>query len=120
MDRVREADARRLALKNHKREEEQAKEELYDKMMNPHLYAGDGEMPNNNSSFGGPRRRPKRGEHYEQVQKDHLENEIRIRERRERMRQRMEEKNKTTMGIARIMGLSDSGGSIKGPDIDNK
>jgi hypothetical protein len=58
------------------RKKEQAMEEVYDKMVNPHLY-GSGEG-------GGGYRRLKKGEHYEDVQREALENEIRIRERREK------------------------------------
>ncbi len=61
------------------RQREQAKEEVYDKMINPHLYGG-----SDLSGSGGGYRKLKKGEHYEEVQKEALENEIRIRERRER------------------------------------
>ncbi|CAB4062539.1 SFRS17 [Lepeophtheirus salmonis] len=88
VDRMRERENRRLALKNQKQEEEKAKEELYDKMMHPHLYGGDIPLP---SKSAGTSRKLRRGEHYEQIQKEHLENEIRIRERREKAKQRMAE-----------------------------
>ena len=54
---------------------EQALEEQYDKMVNPHLYG---------TGAGGGYRKLRKGEHYEDVQREHLANEIRIRERRER------------------------------------
>jgi len=55
------------------RRKEQAMEEQYDQMVNPHLYGGPG---------GGYRKLVKG--HYEDVQRAQLDNEIRIRERRER------------------------------------
>ncbi len=65
-----------MAAKRH----EMAKEEMYDRMINPHLYGTAG--------GGGGYRRIKPGEHYEEVQKKELEEEIRERERRERIRRR--------------------------------
>lgn len=59
--------------------QEMAQEEIYDKMMNPHLYGGGG---------GGGYRKIKPGEHYEEVQKKELEKEIMMKEREERMRHR--------------------------------
>ena len=69
--------------------QELAKEEMYDKMMNPHLY-GSGDV---NISGGGSYRRVKPGEHYEEVQRKELENEIRIRERREKYKREEERRN---------------------------
>ena len=60
------------------RRKEQAEEEAYDKLVNPHLY-GPG-------AVGGGYRKLRPGEHYEDVQKEFLENEIRIRERRKKYR----------------------------------
>eukprot|EP00092_Neocalanus_flemingeri_P031393 GFUD01034098.1.p1 GENE.GFUD01034098.1~~GFUD01034098.1.p1 ORF type:complete len:770 (-),score=299.84 GFUD01034098.1:76-2385(-) len=54
--------------------EEQAKEEQWERMTNPHLFGGSG---------GGGFRKVKVGQHYEEVQKEVLQHEIRIRERRE-------------------------------------
>merc|ERR1719443_142853 len=62
---------------------EHAKEDLYDRMMHPHLYRDRMRTPSPLSSRGGMRP-VRKGEHYEQVQKEYLENEIRIKERRER------------------------------------
>jgi len=58
------------------RSEEQAKEEQWERMTNPHLFGGSG---------GGGFRKVKVGQHYEEVQKEVLQHEIRIRERREKM-----------------------------------
>jgi len=58
------------------RNEEQAKEEQWERMTNPHLFGG---------SSGGGFRKVKVGQHYEEVQKEVLQHEIRIRERRDRM-----------------------------------
>merc|ERR1719443_2410770 len=62
---------------------EHAKEDLYDRMMHPHLYRDRMRSPSPLTSRGGMRP-VRKGEHYEQVQKEYLENEIRIKERRER------------------------------------
>lgn len=51
------------------------KEEQWERMTNPHLFGGG----------GGGYRKVKVGEHYEEVQKEVLQHEIRIRERREKM-----------------------------------
>jgi len=56
--------------------EEQAKEEQWERMTNPHLFGGSG---------GGGFRKVKVGQHYEEVQKEVLQHEIRIRERRDKM-----------------------------------
>lgn len=56
--------------------EEQAKEEQWERMTNPHLFGGAG---------GGGFRKVKVGQHYEEVQKEVLQHEIRIRERRDKM-----------------------------------
>merc|ERR1719300_1465680 len=56
--------------------EEQAKEEQWERMTNPHLFGGSG---------GGGFRKVKVGQHYEEVQKEVLQHEIRIRERRYKM-----------------------------------
>merc|ERR1719153_812065 len=56
--------------------EEQAKEEQWERMTNPHLFGG---------SQGGGFRKVKVGQHYEEVQKEVLQHEIRIRERRDKM-----------------------------------
>lgn len=56
--------------------EEQAKEEQWERMTNPHLFGGNG---------GGGFRKVKVGQHYEEVQKEVLQHEIRIRERRDKM-----------------------------------
>merc|ERR1711970_1196187 len=58
------------------RSEEQAKEEQWERMTNPHLFGGSG---------GGGFRKVKVGQHYEEVQKEVLQHEIRIRERRDKM-----------------------------------
>merc|ERR1711872_826020 len=58
------------------RSEEQVKEEQWERMTNPHLFGGSG---------GGGFRKVKVGQHYEEVQKEVLQHEIRIRERRDRM-----------------------------------
>merc|ERR1712002_1066269 len=58
------------------RSEEQAKEEQWERMTNPHLFGGSG---------GGGFRKVKVGQHYEEVQKEVLQREIRIRERRQKM-----------------------------------
>jgi len=58
------------------RSEEQAKEEQWERMTNPHLFGGSG---------GGGFRKVKVGQHYEEVQKEVLQHEIRITERREKM-----------------------------------
>merc|ERR550517_1186131 len=52
-------------------------------MMHPHLYRDRMRSPSPLTSRGGMRP-VRKGEHYEQVQKEYLENEIRIKERRER------------------------------------
>ena len=72
---------RQLKMRMEARQREQAKEELYDQMVNPHLYGGP----------GGGYRKLRKGEHYEDVQKERLENEIRIRERRERTERRQKQ-----------------------------
>merc|ERR1712080_105760 len=56
--------------------EQEAKEEQWERMTNPHLFGGSG---------GGGFRKVKAGQHYEEVQKEVLQTEIRIRERREQM-----------------------------------
>lgn len=56
------------------RNAEQEKEEMWERMTNPHLFGGD----------RGAYRKSK-STHYEEVQKETLQNEIRIRERREKM-----------------------------------
>jgi len=58
------------------RSDEQVKEEQWERMTNPHLFGGSG---------GGGFRKVKVGQHYEEVQKEVLQHEIRIRERREKM-----------------------------------
>merc|ERR1712025_657078 len=58
------------------RSEEQVKEEQWERMTNPHLFGGSG---------GGGFRKVKVGQHYEEVQKEVLQHEIRITERREKM-----------------------------------
>jgi len=55
---------------------EDIKEEQWERMTNPHLFGGSG---------GGGFRKVKAGQHYEEVQKEALQHEIRIRERREKM-----------------------------------
>merc|ERR1712141_578062 len=65
---------RQLRIRLEDKRKEQAKFEVYDKMVNPHLYGGGGYSA----------RRLKKGEHYEDVQKELLENEIRIQTRRAR------------------------------------
>ena len=67
----------RMKSKQQSRRQDQAMEEAYDKMMNPHLYG---------AAHGGGYRKLRPGEHYEDVQKEFLENEIRIRERRKKYR----------------------------------
>ena len=71
---------------------EQAKEEMYDRMMNPHLYG----------AGGGGYRKLKRGEHYEDVQKKELDEHIREKEREERRmareRDRWEQQNNRGYG----------------------
>jgi len=57
------------------RNAEQQKEEIWERMTNPHLF---GESK-------GAYRKSKAATHYEEVQKETLQNEIRIRERREKM-----------------------------------
>merc|ERR1711994_704288 len=57
------------------RNAEQEKEEMWEKMTNPHLFGGS----------KGAFRKTKAATHYEEVQKETLQNEIRIRERREKM-----------------------------------
>merc|ERR1719145_308523 len=57
------------------RNAEQQKEEMWERMTNPHLF---GESK-------GAYRKSKAATHYEEVQKETLQNEIRIRERREKM-----------------------------------
>lgn len=59
--------------------EQEVKEEQWERMNNPHLFGGTG---------GGGFRKVKAGQHYEEVQKEVLQTEIRIRERRERMSER--------------------------------
>eukprot|EP00095_Tigriopus_kingsejongensis_P001020 maker-scaffold2058_size21661-snap-gene-0.8 protein:Tk01020 transcript:maker-scaffold2058_size21661-snap-gene-0.8-mRNA-1 annotation:"hypothetical protein HELRODRAFT_62550" len=63
---------------------DQAKEELYDQMVNPHLYG----------TRGGGYRRLKPGEHYEDVQKRELEEQIRLKKRMERDRVRLDQERK--------------------------
>jgi len=65
---------RQLRLRLEDKRKEQAQFEVYDKMVNPHLYGVGGYSA----------RRLKKGEHYEDVQKELLENEIRIQTRRAR------------------------------------
>merc|ERR1719510_993888 len=57
------------------RNAEQEKEEMWERMTNPHLF---GESK-------GAYRKTKAATHYEEVQKETLQNEIRIRQRREKM-----------------------------------
>merc|ERR1712122_311241 len=57
------------------RNAEQQKEEMWERMTNPHLF---GESK-------GAYRKSKAATHYEEVQKETLQNEIRIRQRREKM-----------------------------------
>ncbi|TRY75592.1 hypothetical protein TCAL_00520 [Tigriopus californicus] len=73
---------KRLEEKAAAKQAEQAKEELYDQMVNPHLY-GEGRSGH---------RRLKPGEHYEDVQKKELEEQIRIRERLERDKRRQQQR----------------------------
>lgn len=106
--RQREREAARDAAKK----EEQAKEEMYDRMMNPHLYGaasrngGDGDR---DGSYGngsmktnglkrvreflhtGGYRKIKRGEHYEDVQKKELERQIWEKEYDSRLRREQRE-----------------------------
>ena len=72
------------------RAREQAKEEMYDRMMNPHLYGGAGGV--DHGGGGAYRPRVKRGEHYEVVQKKELERTIREREADERARREREDR----------------------------
>lgn len=71
---------KRLQEKAAAKHVEQAKEELYDQMVNPHLYG---------TSRSG-HRRLKPGEHYEEVQKKELEEQIRMRERLEHEKRRQQ------------------------------
>jgi len=59
------------------RTEQDEKEEQWERMTNPHLFG---------SEHGGGFRKIKAGQHYEEVQKEVLQTEIRIRERREQSR----------------------------------
>ena len=68
---------RQLRARLESKRKEQALEEVYDKMVNPHLYG-------TAAGGGGGYRKLRKGEHYEDVQKEFLENEIRIRERRKK------------------------------------
>ena len=70
---------RQLRARLESKRKEQALEEVYDKMVNPHLYG-------TAAGGGGGYRKLRKGEHYEDVQKEFLENEIRIRERRKQYR----------------------------------
>merc|ERR1712173_472245 len=63
------------------RNAEQEKEEMWEKMTNPHLFGGS----------KGAYRKTKAATHYEEVQKETLQNEIRIRERRDKMDSRERE-----------------------------
>lgn len=73
------------------RKAERDKEEMYDRMINPHLYGPDDHRASRagGSSGGGgldaaKMRRVRKGEHYEDVQREFLENELKMRERLER------------------------------------
>ena len=79
---------RRLEERQVAKQAEQAKEELYDRMMNPHLYG----------AGGGGYRKLKRGEHYEDVQKKELDDHIREKEREERRRMREREREQWDRG----------------------
>merc|ERR1719237_947813 len=61
------------------RSEQEIKEEQWERMNYPHLFGAD---------HGGGFRKIKAGQHYEEVQKEVLQTEIRIRERREQMKER--------------------------------
>merc|ERR1712210_294290 len=62
------------------RSEQEIKEEQWERMNYPHLFGAD---------HGGGFRKVKAGQHYEEVQKEVLQTEIRIRERREQMKERV-------------------------------
>ena len=62
------------------RSEQEIKEEQWERMNYPHLFGAD---------HGGGFRKIKAGQHYEEVQKEVLQTEIRIRERREQMKERV-------------------------------
>lgn len=83
--RTKMADARaqeRLLKMQAEKAQEMKKEELYDRMMNPHMYRlGASRSP---TPPPDALRKVRRGEHYEDVQKEYLQNELRIKERRER------------------------------------
>merc|ERR1719153_1962722 len=61
------------------RSEQEIKEEQWERMNYPHLFGAE---------HGGGFRKIKAGQHYEEVQKEVLQTEIRIRERREQMKER--------------------------------
>ena len=61
------------------RSEQEIKEEQWERMNYPHLFGAE---------HGGGFRKIKPGQHYEEVQKEVLQTEIRIRERREQMKER--------------------------------
>lgn len=87
--RAEEQARRRIEKREQEKKAEQAKEELYDKMMNPHLYG-----PGDSGGGRGGYRRVRPGEHYEDVQKKELDHEIRMREREERRRREHEKRMK--------------------------
>merc|ERR1719327_2402124 len=62
------------------RSEQEIKEEQWERMNYPHLFGAE---------HGGGFRKIKAGQHYEEVQKEVLQTEIRIRERREQMKERV-------------------------------
>merc|ERR1712228_617812 len=66
------------------RSEQEIKEEQWERMNYPHLFGAD---------HGGGFRKIKAGQHYEEVQKEVLQTEIRIRERREQMKERVAPRN---------------------------
>ena len=76
---------RRLQNRMEAKRQEQATDEIYDRMVNPHMYG---------MQYGGGFRKVKKGEHYEDIQRERLADEIRIKERRERyLRQQMKERD---------------------------
>ena len=83
--RAEERHNRRLAERQAAKQAEQAREDMYDRMVNPHLYG------NGDERGGGGFRSIKPGEHYEEVQKKDLEYVIRVRERKKREEKREEE-----------------------------
>merc|ERR1719493_669784 len=81
-----ERQERKVAKLNAQKEAERMAEEAYERMVNPEIFGGEKYRPSGHA--GGFRGRLNRGQHYEQVQRDELEDLIAEKERESRQRER--------------------------------